>query len=42
MKQASDGSRQPTKLELDVATAQGEAFGNALNKVNFSELNARN
>lgn len=34
--QASDGSRQPTPLELEIATIQGESFGNTLNKVNFA------
>jgi NAD(P)H dehydrogenase (quinone) len=33
--QSSDGSRQPTALELEVATIQGESFGNAVKKVNF-------
>ncbi|KFY52683.1 hypothetical protein V496_08269 [Pseudogymnoascus sp. VKM F-4515 (FW-2607)] len=33
---ASDGSRQPTPLELEIATIQGESFGNTLNKVNFA------
>jgi NAD(P)H dehydrogenase (quinone) len=29
---AGDGSRQPTKLELDIATAQGKAFYEAVAK----------
>ncbi|OBT88515.1 hypothetical protein VE02_03492 [Pseudogymnoascus sp. 03VT05] len=33
---AADGSRQPTPLELEIATIQGESFGNTLNKVNFA------
>ncbi|KFY23811.1 hypothetical protein V491_02401 [Pseudogymnoascus sp. VKM F-3775] len=33
---ASDGSRQPSPLELEIATIQGESFGNTLNKVNFA------
>lgn len=33
--QASDGSRQPTALELELATIQGECFGNAVKKVAF-------
>jgi NAD(P)H dehydrogenase (quinone) len=32
---ASDGSRQPTALELEIATIQGEEFGKTLLKVNF-------
>lgn len=32
---AADGSRQPTALELEVATIQGESFGKAISKVNF-------
>ncbi|OBT72246.1 hypothetical protein VF21_08198 [Pseudogymnoascus sp. 05NY08] len=32
---ASDGSRQPTALELELATIQGESFGATLNKINF-------
>jgi len=32
---AADGSRQPTALELEIATTQGESFGNAISKVNF-------
>jgi len=32
---AADGSRQPTALELELATIQGESFGNAVSKVNF-------
>ena len=31
-----DGSRQPSKLELEVATAQGKAFFETLAKVNFA------
>lgn len=31
----ADGSRQPTALELELATTQGESFGKAMNKVNF-------
>jgi NAD(P)H dehydrogenase (quinone) len=29
---SSDGSRQPSKLELDMATAQGKAFYEAVSK----------
>lgn len=32
---ASDGSRQPTPLELEIATIQGESFGQAISKVTF-------
>ncbi|TVY83426.1 Minor allergen Alt a [Lachnellula suecica] len=32
----ADGSRQPTALELEVATIQGESFGNAISKINFA------
>jgi len=32
---AADGSRQPTALELELATVQGESFANAISKVNF-------
>jgi len=32
---ASDGSRQPTALELEVATIQGEEFGKRVSKVSF-------
>jgi len=32
---AADGSRQPTALELELATIQGECFGKAVSKVNF-------
>jgi len=32
----ADGSRQPSKLELELATAHGEAFGTAISKVNFA------
>jgi len=31
----ADGSRQPTELELELATIHGESFGTAVNKVNF-------
>jgi len=31
----ADGSRQPTDLEIQLATIQGEAFGQAISKVNF-------
>jgi len=31
----ADGSRQPTELELELATIHGESFGTAINKVNF-------
>lgn len=34
--QAGDGSRQPTALELELATIQGEAFGNTISKVTFA------
>lgn len=30
-----DGSRMPSALELELATIQGESFGQALNKVTF-------
>ena len=33
--QGADGSRQPTPLELELATIHGESFGSAINKVNF-------
>jgi len=33
---AADGSRQPTALELEVATIQGESFGKAISKVAFA------
>jgi NAD(P)H dehydrogenase (quinone) len=32
----ADGSRQPTKLELELAETQGKAFYNAVSKVNHS------
>jgi multimeric flavodoxin WrbA len=32
----SDGSRQPTELELELATTQGEVFGKQILQVNFS------
>ncbi|KAJ6480425.1 flavoprotein-like protein [Mycena sanguinolenta] len=32
---ATDGSRQPTSLELEIATLQGEQFYNVVKKVNF-------
>jgi multimeric flavodoxin WrbA len=32
---ASDGSRQPTALELEVATIQGKAFYGVVSKVKF-------
>lgn len=32
---ASDGSRQPTPLELEIATTQGESFGKLVSKVTF-------
>ena len=32
---AADGSRQPTPLELELATVHGESFATAINKVNF-------
>jgi len=32
---AADGSRQPSALELELATIQGESFGNTVSKVNF-------
>lgn len=31
----ADGSRQPTELELQIATIQGKTFGEQLLKVNF-------
>lgn len=33
--QGGDGSRQPSALEIELATVQGESFGNAVKKVNF-------
>lgn len=33
---AGDGSRQPSALELEIATIHGESFGNAINKVTFA------
>lgn len=35
MMQGGDGSRMPSDLELEVATIQGEAFGNHIKKVSF-------
>ena len=32
---ASDGSRQPTALELETATIQGKAFYGVVSKVKF-------
>lgn len=32
---SSDGSRQPSPLEIEIAEIQGESFGEALNKVSF-------
>jgi len=32
----ADGSRQPSELELEIATIQGESFGKAVLKVNFA------
>jgi len=32
----ADGSRQPSTLELELATTQGKSFGEALLKVNFA------
>lgn len=34
--QAGDGSRQPSALELEIATIQGEQFGHTVSKVNFA------
>ena len=34
--QGADGSRMPSALELELATIQGESFGNAINKVTFA------
>lgn len=34
--QGGDGSRQPTSKELDLAQKQGEAFYQAVSKVNFA------
>jgi len=31
-----DGSRQPSALELEIATIHGESFGKAVSKVNFA------
>ncbi|KAH6693375.1 hypothetical protein BKA61DRAFT_499402 [Leptodontidium sp. MPI-SDFR-AT-0119] len=33
---AGDGSRQPTALELEIATLQGEHFGKKIATVNFA------
>jgi len=33
--QAGDGSRQPSDLELELATIQGESFGQLVSKVSF-------
>jgi len=33
---AADGSRQPTALELEIATEQGKAFYGTVNKVSFA------
>jgi NAD(P)H dehydrogenase (quinone) len=33
--QGLDGSRMPSTLELELATIQGESFGQAINKVSF-------
>lgn len=33
---AADGSRQPTKLELELAETQGKAFYGTVSKVNHS------
>jgi len=33
---SADGSRQPTALELELATAQGKAFYETVSKVNFA------
>lgn len=33
--QAADGSRQPSALELELATIHGESFATAIKKVNF-------
>ena len=33
--QASDGSRQPSALEIELATIHGESFGTAIKKVAF-------
>lgn len=33
---AGDGSRQPTKLELEIATIQGKVFYETVKKVNFA------
>lgn len=35
-RQAGDGSRQPTKLELSIAEEQGKAFYSQVSKVNFA------
>ncbi len=32
---SSDGSRQPTELELEIARIHGKSFGEAVNKVSF-------
>lgn len=36
LSQSGDGSRQPSALELEVATIQGESFYNAIKRVNFA------
>ena len=33
---AGDGSRQPSALELEIATEQGKAFYGAVSKVSFA------
>jgi len=33
---AGDGSRQPSALELEIATIHGESFGKTISKVNFA------
>jgi hypothetical protein len=38
---AADGSRQPTALELELATIQGETFGNHI-KVSYLYSHAKN
>jgi hypothetical protein len=34
--QGIDGARQPSELEIKLAVSHGEAFGNAIKKVNFA------
>ena len=36
LSQGADGSRQPSKLELELATEQGKAFYKSVSRVNFA------